>query len=128
MKKFNQEKTTERFRQLPDSVQNVILSEKLADALHKAMHSAKLSESDIKTCNQQATLVMVGFSTTSEFQKYIKSELPLGAGSAETLFDDIKSNVFNHVRKALMEILNNNPAQSKRESTSETDPYKEQLE
>ncbi len=125
MKEFVQEEVSKRFKQLPDVVQSAILSEELANALHSAMHTAELTKENITICNQQATLVMVGLATTVEFKKNIESEMSLDKTVAQILFEDISANVFNPVRKSLLDVLEKNDTSN--EKNIQPDPYKEQV-
>ncbi len=127
MKEFIQEKVSERFAKLPEAVQTVILSDEVADGVLKAMTDAGLSEEKMKVCNQQATLVAVGFTTTKDFKEFVTNELDLGREKADALFTAISASAFTPIRDKLLEVFDAKGIEAKETATSTTDPYRENV-
>jgi len=113
MKQFDHKQVRQRFLTLPESVQDAILSEELADAFAAAMTHAGLQGDRMRVCNQQATLVAVGLATTVEFEAFVKSDLRLDETRANKLLGAVHASVFTPLRKALVTALE----QKKRVST-----------
>jgi hypothetical protein len=129
MKEFNQEQVTKRFTQLPGAVQDLILSDALANTFLASMQTANLSPEKVTECNHQATLVLVGLSTTKEFKEYVMNELGLRAPVAQILFETVSAQVFIPVRDCLLKAFDQNKtaiADEKQPETSHSDPYREQ--
>jgi hypothetical protein len=106
------------------------LSDDLTDIFSTILDSAGLSPEKRTECNQQATLVLVGLSTTKEFKAYIVDDLKLDTATAQTLFDSISANIFIPVRDCLLRafdtIKNSETKQVSKEDTH-SDPYREQM-
>jgi hypothetical protein len=129
MKEFNQETVTKRFTQLPGMVQDLILSDDLANSFLASMQTAGLSDVKMSECNQQATLVLVGLSTTKDFKEYVINELGLKNDTAQTLFESVSSQVFIPVRDCLLKAFDLHKRGSDTENLKEdthNDPYREQ--
>jgi len=123
MKEFNQDAVSKRFRQLPIEVREVILSDEIAFALLGAMQNAGLTQEKMKECNEQATLVLVGLSTTKEFREYTHG-IFLDEDKAQTLFDTVSTQVFIPVRDSLLKAFDQNRTPETAKNTN-TDPYRE---
>lgn len=129
MKEFNQETVTKRFTQLPGAVQDLILSDTLANTFLTSMQAADLSPEKVTECNQQATLVLVGLSTTKDFKEYVVNELGLRAPIAQALFETVSAQVFIPVRDCLLKAFDQNKkvvTSEKQAGESHSDPYREQ--
>jgi len=94
MRPFDQDKVSEHFSILPGNIQDGILDQKPANALRDAMEGAGLTPGQVKQCNQQATLVVVGFATEREFRQAVIDGLGIERSRAEQLVADIEERVF----------------------------------
>lgn len=128
MKEYIQETVSKRFRQLPNDVQDVILSDTLATALKTALESAHLSGEDFEACKKQVTLVLVGLATTKEFKAYLSEDAKLAPPVTEMLFSTLSSTVFVPVRDCLLKAFDTASGTNTQETTEGThnDPYREQ--
>ena len=102
---FEHDKVHERFVKLPASVQDAILSEELVHSFANAMRTAGLSPEQMRQCNEQATLVLVGLSKTVEFESFATTELGLNEVDAHNFITAIKRDVFTPVRDALVQAV-----------------------
>jgi hypothetical protein len=124
MQKYDYTAVHERFTKLPGEVQDAILSDDLAEKFAAAMETAGLTSEQKKTCNEQATLVLVGLSKMVEFESFANAELGLNEVAAHQLTADVKKHVFDPVRQALVDVMakQKNGSEDKKQ---DGDPYKE---
>lgn len=135
MKEFVQETVSKRFQKLPEEVRDTILSDDVTNALANAMRTAQLTEEQTQSCNQQATLVAVGLSTSKDFEEYVKKNLSLDDTAVTKLLEDVNAHVFSLVRNSLMQVLQTRKSEDKKndqqkngvgEKKEQTvDPYRE---
>ncbi len=120
IKKFEQEKVTERFSRLPESVQDIILSDETTSSLHKILNDKKIDKEKQKEFNEQITLTMIGLSVKNDLKEYMLSSLNLDENTVNTIYQKIDSEILSKIRDALLTELD-----KKKETNSATDPYRE---
>ncbi len=125
MKMFDQKEVSRRFAQLPETVQDVGLSEALGDALQQAITNAGIVGNRIKECNQQITLVLVGLSRVEDLEAYVKNDLGFDAQKTATFMTALRVGVLTPMRQALLASLGNREAVPPKEETAPVDPYLE---
>lgn len=107
MKTFNQEETTKRFTKLPESVQELILSDEIADAIGNATDSAHITGEKKRECIEQITLVSVGLSTTKDFHDYVQNTLLLPEEIASAFEEQVTQDIFHPIKRTLLNALEN---------------------
>ncbi len=126
MKKFDQDIVTKRFSQLPESIQDMLLSEDMSDVLKNSISKSGLEDSKKKEFKQQITLVSVGLSTSKDFKEYLVSLFAENTAKVDEIYNYVTENIFIPIRNTLIkELENNKKVKQNTEKEETTDPYKE---
>jgi adenosyl cobinamide kinase/adenosyl cobinamide phosphate guanylyltransferase len=118
---FKQETVTKRFSKLPESVQDLVLSDSLSSSLHNIIHSQEIKQEKQREFNEQITLAMVGLSSKNDLKIYITNDLGLDENKTANVFNKINSEILSPIKDMLLKELN----KMKNKHANNTDPYKE---
>jgi hypothetical protein len=119
---FKQETVTKRFSRLPESVQDLILSDSLSSSLHNIIHSQEVKQEKQKEFNEQITLAMVGLSSKNDLKTYIANDLGVDESKIADILNKVDSEILTPIKDMLLKELD----KMKNKQAINADPYKEQ--
>jgi hypothetical protein len=105
MKPFDQSEVSRRFKQLPEAVQDVGLSDALQAAFTQSVLNTGLVGEKAIECSQQITLVLVGLSHTEDLEDYVKNDLKFDEAKASAFMSTLRTGVIGPMRQALVTAL-----------------------
>ena len=109
--RYTKEQINERFQMLPSSVQDIVLSAEVADAIKEIANKNQLHIDTAGLLNEEITYVMVGAEKSVDFIKNLKIHLRLPEDKANTVARDVNEKIFLPIREALKKVADT-PAQS----------------
>ncbi len=125
MKNFDQDIVTKRFSQLPESIQDMLLSEDMSDVLKNSINKSELEGFKKKEFKQQITLVSVGLSTSRDFKEYLVSLFANDSKKINEIYEYVTKNIFIPIRNTLINEIENNKKVKQNTEEKTSDPYKE---
>jgi hypothetical protein len=109
--RYTKEQINERFQMLPASVQDIVLSAEVADAIKEIADKNGLHIDTAGLLNEEITYVMVGAEKSSNFISNLKTKVHLPEDKVNAVAGDVNEKIFLPVREAL-KVAADKPAQS----------------
>jgi hypothetical protein len=108
--RYTKEQINERFQMLPSSVQDVVLSAEVADAIKTIADKNDLYIDTAGLLNEEITYVMVGAEKSVNFISNLKTKVHLPEDKVNAVAGDVNDKIFLPIREALKNAANK-PAQ-----------------
>jgi hypothetical protein len=94
-----------RFKKLPPSVREKILSQEVGEALHATISTRPLTEEQKTTLVRHVFGVLSGETAVRVFKESVAKDIPLPAPVLDALFSEIEEKVFRPVRMTILALL-----------------------
>lgn len=123
----------ERFKVLPKSIQDALLSADLPEKLTKITEKYHLRVDQAGALETETHLVMLGLEPPADFAKNVEKEVGISAEVTRRIADDVRADIFLSIRESLKQIqpqeeLGEESEQiPEREETSAGQPSKEEI-
>ncbi len=128
---FNNKQIEEKFRSLPETLQNLIVSVRTAEIIREIGQSHKLHIDQIGKLADEIGFVMMGLTRPNDFMYNIGKKLSLSPDLAKEITKEVDEKIFRQIREELQKMrgFDGGVNQEKKEVASvESAPPKEELE
>lgn len=101
---FNNEQIEEKFRSLPETLQNLIVSVKTAEIIREIGQSHKLHIDQIGKLADEIGFVMMGLTRPNDFMYNIGKKLSLSPDLAKEITKEVDEKIFRQIREELQKM------------------------
>lgn len=113
--RYTKEQIDQRFKILPPSVQDAVLSVGVADSIKSIADKHQLHIDQTGLLNEEITYVMVGAEKSSDFIRNLKTQTKLPNNKVNAIAGDVNDKIFLPIR----ELMKNVTKEAQVESTTE---------
>ena len=117
-----------RYKQLPEDTQKKVVSVEIARSIVGAMNLVNIKDSDRNECNKNILMVMIGLSTTQNFNEYVEKKLGLDVEKTQSFKKLIDDEVFSKIRSSLLSSYKEKKGVGGEVKNTNNDPYREPVE
>jgi len=97
-----EEKLDERFRQLPEEIQNAIISSNYHEVLYGIAELQKLTVEQITTLEKLTTNTILGIIPPNKFEDSVQAELKLASERTKIIVNNINEQILKKIRKEVI--------------------------
>lgn len=126
--RYSKEQINERFQMLSPTVQDIILSVEIADAIKEITKKNDLHMDTAGLLNEEITYVIVGAEKSVNFVSNLKTKVHIPEDKVNSVAGDVNEKIFLPVREALKNAANKPAQDIKSEVVEESNLHKKEVE
>ena len=126
--RYSKEQINERFQMLSPTVQDIILSVEIADAIKEITKKNDLHMDTAGLLNEEITYVIVGAEKSVNFVSNLKTKVHIPEDKVNSVAGDVNDKIFLPVREALKNAANKPAQDIKSEVVEESNLHKKEVE
>lgn len=126
--RYSKEQINERFQMLSPTVQDIILSVEIADAIKEITKKNDLHMDTAGLLNEEITYVIVGAEKSVNFVSNLKTKVHIPEDKVNSVAGDVNDKIFLPVREALKNAANKPAQDIKLEVVEESNLHKKEVE
>ena len=126
--RYSKEQINERFQMLSPTVQDIILSVEIADAIKEITKKNDLHMDTAGLLNEEITYVIVGAEKSVNFVSNLKTKVHIPEDKVNSVAGDVNEKIFLPVREALKNAANKPAQDIKLEVVEESNLHKKEVE
>lgn len=125
MPNYPKEQLQELYKDLPETLQEALFSEKVADNINEVCKKNKVEGKEVSEITKNIGYVFSGLLAPSEFRKTLEEEMGLDKKTSGNIASEIEALVFLPLKKELEGLYQEKIKKPNKKESSKKDKYRE---